>query len=504
MQKKPNEQSQADQLEESWDWDRPSQTPNTRPVGANLFLSEEDEPKSPNVFAQSSPKNPVHNAFMLSDEDPAPVPTRSVNTNMFLSDDEPEPKASNPANLGGFLSDDEPESPKPPPKATKIGGFGLISSESDGPGEPNPPPKATKIGGFGLISSESEGPGEANAKPESVAPMEDSMEGLFLGNRGSSASASRKEKSVDMDLIIESKTDAQHQPESIDNSQVLSQRVSKDAFNLEFVRAKTLLESKISPNKPDFEPEQTPCLYEQGLQHKEGLLGRSGEDCLRLRLRKVQREVKALEQVSDVQIKLGLARDATAQLIELFIIESKTKGGPGELDLQSQCKQILNEMRFGLPSLDKELESASFARLLEERFFLGEQEKYRLAFGTRFSQKKQIKELIQKFFKFHRVRSCLNEKEIDRPVQSQERLKGGFVESLIRRDLRRARVKGAKFFLEYILRNLGVEPKSKRFRSFKEKHQYVQKLLISKLQATKEPAKRILRVVLEVFKEQNA
>jgi hypothetical protein len=440
------------ELEESWDWNNPKKFSSPKPSAANMFLSDDDN----DAPKDNSSKHQVNNGFMLSDEEP------SNNS----------PKLNN---LGGFLSDDEPTPSSPKPKSKKKRTFGgLMSSNSCASFDQN------------------------NLYSDDPKSEKDSMEDIFLGNR---KGKDQKEEDNEMDFIIESKFEDKPNPISIGNSEILSPKKEKNPYNLEFVRAKTLLESKLSPTKANFKPEETPCLLLQTIDFKDKILNEKKKDYLRLKLEKVRKEVKSMEAVSCVQIKLELAKDITAQLIELFIMESKSEGGPSELDLQTHCKQILNEMRFGLPSLDKQLESPSFSRLLEQKFFFGEQEKYRLAFGTRFSQKKQIKELIISFFKFNHLKSCLKEKEINRPVQHKNKLKKTVLETLIKRDLMKVKAKGKKIFLEYILRNLGVDHKSKKFSSLKEKYNYVKKLVISKIQSTKEPSKGILKIVLEILKE---
>lgn len=455
-----SQEEEANNLEESWDWNNPPKLESPKPRVRDPFLSEDEEPiKSPEA---SSQKKKVYNAFMLSDED----------------EPEPEPKKkAKPANFGGFLSDDEPiQSPTPKTSNKKIQNFGLISSDS------------------GANYSAQKSNEEFNNL------LNDSMENLFLGKPGKTEEKSDFVEQSESNILSEEEPvwdlgeESKENPEKTEGNQ--------DPFSLEFGRTETLLESRVPEVQTHFKSEETPCLYSQAQNFAKNLSTGQQKDSLKLRLQKIQLEVKALDSISNPELKLGLAEDITAQLVGIFIFESKTEGGPTELDLQSHCKQILNEMRFGIPSLDQRLGSSSFTHILEKKFLFGEEEKYRLAFGARFSQKRKIKDLIQKFFKFNHLKSNLNQTEINRPVQLVNKMKGTFVESLIKRDLQRAKKKGRQFFLDYVLRNLGVDPKSKKFGSFKEKSGYVQKLLISKNQTSKDSSKRIFKIVLEVLKEE--
>ena len=452
---KRNKSDESQELEESWDWNNPRNKNPQKIVGGGAFLSEEDESSKSKSPPKTVPKRKVLNGFMLSDEDQSLSPEK-------------------PSNLNVFLSNDESNSPKSTKKTAnpKYPGFGLISSESE-----EKEPRET----ISIYSKES---------------SKDSMDDIFTGNK-----ISEKLKAVQQDSVFKSKIEVNPEPKSIENSEQSLQN-SKDPFSLEFGKAHTLLESQITEIKQKFKPEETPSLYDQAKMFKKKILNSEGKQTLKAKLEKIKMEVKALDSIANINVKLSLAEDITAQLIEIFILESKSEGGPSGLNLQGYSKQILNEMRFGLPSLDKRLESKAFANLLEEKFLFGEQQKYRLAFGTRFSQKKQIKLIIQNFFRINHIQYYFNKKDINRPVKVKPKLNGTFVESLIRRDLQRARAKGNNFFGDYILRNLGIDSKLKTFKSSKQKNDYIHKLLISKIQALKDPSKKILKIVLDVFKSE--
>ena len=370
MKTNKNEDSESQELEESWDWNRPKKNKSKKIVGGGAFLSDEDESLKSNSPPKPVPKRKVLNGFMLSDEDENYSPVKP--------------------SLNVFLSNDEVESPKSTKKISskKHPGFGLISSESE---------ENEEKGNFSIYSKES---------------LEDSMENMFTGNK-----LSKNLNLTKNDSVFKSKIEVNHEPKSLDNSKENSLNKSKDPFSLEFGKAHTLLESQISEMNPKFKPKETPSLYIQAKMYQEKILNSEGKETLKAKLEKVKMEVKSLDSIANNDVKISLAEDITSHLIGIFILESKSEGGPCDMNLQAYSKKILNEMRFGLPSLDKRLGSKAFANLLEEKFLFGEQEKYRLAFGTRFSQKKQIKIIIQNFFRIHHIEYYFNQKDINRPVK---------------------------------------------------------------------------------------
>ena len=201
-----------------------------------------------------------------------------------------------------------------------------------------------------------------------------------------------------------------------------------------------------------------------------------------------------------VKPKIRLACYLLLDLAQLSFQQSEIGTSESRSKLRKTIKRIYKSLEDSIRELPQALASKTFFSLVERRFLFPEREKYKIAFGTRFSRQKERYDRINDFFVDLGVSLKKDFHPKDRLIKISSKLSSTQTTDIVKADLLRQRAKGRGYFLEYLTKGLGVDISLKAFRFKAEKEAYVLKLLHSKMHIAKGKNKKVLKVAIEVLK----